>query len=240
MLERVPLLDKHLDDYAERRRARHASSASASWPSRSQGARVLHINATAYGGGVAELLATHVAAARATSASRPSGRSSTAATSSSASPRRCTTRCRAPTSSGPRTMERIYLERVLDNALAARRRVGLHRHPRPAARRDARVRARPRRRPTPSTKWIWRCHIDLTDANPTVWDFFRPFVEQYDASVWTMPQFVPASLHDGPRRARAAVHRPAVGEEPRPRRPVRRRRSASSTASRPTTRSSCR
>ena len=37
------------------------------------------------------------------------------------------------------------------------------------------------------TKWIWRCHIDLTDANPEVWEFFRPFVEQYDASVWTMP-----------------------------------------------------
>ena len=30
--------------------------------------------------------------------------------------------------------------------------------------------------------------------NPTVWEFFRPFVEQYDASVWTMPEFVPASL----------------------------------------------
>ncbi len=48
-------------------------------------------------------------------------------------------------------------------------------------------------RPT-STKWIWRCHIDLTDANPQVFEFFRPFVEQYDASVWTMPQFVPDSL----------------------------------------------
>ena len=44
------------------------------------------------------------------------------------------------------------------------------------------------------TKWIWRCHIDLTDANPEVWEFFRPFVELHDASVWTMPEFVPASL----------------------------------------------
>jgi trehalose synthase len=43
-------------------------------------------------------------------------------------------------------------------------------------------------------KWIWRCHIDLTDANPQVFEFFRPFVEQYDASVWTMPQFVPETL----------------------------------------------
>ena len=46
----------------------------------------------------------------------------------------------------------------------------------------------------PDTKWIWRCHIDLTDANPEVWEFFRPFVERYDASVWTMDEFVPASL----------------------------------------------
>ena len=44
------------------------------------------------------------------------------------------------------------------------------------------------------TKWIWRCHIDLTDANARVFEFFRPFIEQYDASVWTMPQFVPKSL----------------------------------------------
>jgi trehalose synthase len=44
------------------------------------------------------------------------------------------------------------------------------------------------------TKWIWRCHIDLTDANPTVWEFFRPYVEMHDASVWTMKEFVPDSL----------------------------------------------
>ena len=27
-----------------------------------------------------------------------------------------------------------------------------------------------------------------------MWEFFRPFVERYDASVWTMPEFVPATL----------------------------------------------
>ena len=27
-----------------------------------------------------------------------------------------------------------------------------------------------------------------------MWEFFRPYVEQHDASVWTMPEFVPASL----------------------------------------------
>ena len=72
---------------------------------------------------------------------------------------------------------------------AARGRVGLRRDPRPAARRDARASSRERLGGAArDTKWIWRCHIDLTDANPTVWEFFRPFVEQHDASVWTMPR----------------------------------------------------
>ena len=136
-------------------------------------------------------------------------------------------------------MERIYLEKVLDNALLARRRVGLRRDPRPAARRDARASSATPASNGPNTKWIWRCHIDLTDANPDVWEFFRPFVEQYDASVWTMPEFVPASLPMDRIVHRAAVHRPAVGEEPRAARPVRAARSASSTASTPTARSSC-
>src|SRR5262249_55952912 len=48
---------------------------------------------------------------------------------------------------------------------------------------------------TGDTRWIWRCHIDLTAADETVWEFLRPFVECHDASVWTMPEFVPASLH---------------------------------------------
>jgi len=38
--------------------------------------------------------------------------------------------------------------------------------------------------------WVWRCHIDLTNAHQPVWSFLRPFVEEHDASIWTMPQFV--------------------------------------------------
>ena len=59
MLERVPLLEKHIDDYAGivgEEVCERIRSAAAPF----QGARVLHLNATAYGGGVAELLATHV------------------------------------------------------------------------------------------------------------------------------------------------------------------------------------
>src|SRR3990172_9550445 len=38
-------------------------------------------------------------------------------------------------------------------------------------------------------RWIWRCHIDLSHANTHVWDFLRPFVEQYDASLFSSPSF---------------------------------------------------
>jgi trehalose synthase len=30
-------------------------------------------------------------------------------------------------------------------------------------------------------RWVWRCHIDLSNPNPEVWGFLRPMVEQYDA-----------------------------------------------------------
>ena len=43
-------------------------------------------------------------------------------------------------------------------------------------------------------RWIWRCHIDTSTPNPAVWDFFRPYLEGYDAAVFTMPQFVPPNL----------------------------------------------
>ena len=42
--------------------------------------------------------------------------------------------------------------------------------------------------------WAWRCHIDLTTAYQPVWSFLRPFVEEHDASLWTMPQFVRPDL----------------------------------------------
>ena len=38
--------------------------------------------------------------------------------------------------------------------------------------------------------WIWRCHIDLSDARQDVWRFIRDYVAPYDAAVFTMPQYV--------------------------------------------------
>ncbi len=37
--------------------------------------------------------------------------------------------------------------------------------------------------------WLWRCHIDVSTPDPAVWDFLRPHVEQYDGSIFSMPEF---------------------------------------------------
>lgn len=43
-------------------------------------------------------------------------------------------------------------------------------------------------------KWIWRCHIDTSHANPEVWKFIEPFVSEHDAAVFTMRGFLPPGL----------------------------------------------
>ena len=192
MLERVPLLEKDLPDYAGAvgvdvvdRILRLAEPL--------KGVRVLHLNATAYGGGVAELLATHVPLLRSVGLDADwqvmQGSDQFFGVTKGVH-----NALQGADLDWTQEMQKIYLEKVLDNALLFDGHydfVVVH-DPQPAAilsflrdRFGSKLR---------DTRWIWRCHIDLTDANPKVWEFFRPFVEAYDASVWTMPEFVPASL----------------------------------------------
>jgi trehalose synthase len=42
-----------------------------------------------------------------------------------------------------------------------------------------------------SAKWVWRCHIDLSTPNPGVIDFLRPMLAGYDLTVFHMAQYVP-------------------------------------------------
>ena len=46
----------------------------------------------------------------------------------------------------------------------------------------------------PAGKWIWRCHIDLTEAQVLVWDMLRPHVERYDGAIFTLRQYVKDDL----------------------------------------------
>lgn len=44
-------------------------------------------------------------------------------------------------------------------------------------------------RRSPNSKWVWRCHIDLSEADPRVWGFLRPMVDRYDAAVFHLPDY---------------------------------------------------
>jgi trehalose synthase len=37
--------------------------------------------------------------------------------------------------------------------------------------------------------WVWRCHIDLSHPNATVWEFLQPWVLRYDAAIFSSPSF---------------------------------------------------
>jgi len=192
LLERVPLLDKHLADYEDAVGVETLDRIRA-LAEPLKGARVLHVNATAYGGGVAELLATHVALLR------DVGLEAEWQVIQGSDEFFSVTKAVHNGLQGAdiewtSQMQRIYLEKVLDNALQMDCDydfVVIH-DPQPAAILSF---LRDRLSATGAdTRWIWRCHIDLTAANPAVWEFFRPFVQMHDASVWTMPEFVPESL----------------------------------------------
>ncbi len=38
-------------------------------------------------------------------------------------------------------------------------------------------------------KWIWRCHIDVSNPDKKVWEFLRNFVIEYDAAIFSAPNF---------------------------------------------------
>ncbi len=38
-------------------------------------------------------------------------------------------------------------------------------------------------------RWVWRCHFDASRAQRRVWSFFRQIINQYDAAVFSLPEF---------------------------------------------------
>jgi trehalose synthase len=47
--------------------------------------------------------------------------------------------------------------------------------------------------PETQARWIWRCHIDLSTPNQTVLDFLLPALGRYDAAIFHMEDYVPAA-----------------------------------------------
>jgi trehalose synthase len=56
-----------------------------------------------------------------------------------------------------------------------------------------------------SRNWVWRCHIDLSTPNRATLDRLLPYLNHYPASVFHMPTYVPAAI-DG----RAHIVPPAI------------------------------
>jgi trehalose synthase len=152
-----------------------------------RGARVLHVNATRFGGGVAELLPTLTALMRDVGVEAewrilPGDDAFFAVTK--------------PIHNGLQGGDVTLTDEMRNTYEDASKRfadafegdydfVVIH-DPQPAAMRSL--------LPDAKGKWIWRCHIDLTDANKDVWGFLRPYVEAYDAAIFTMRDYVQPDL----------------------------------------------
>jgi len=48
---------------------------------------------------------------------------------------------------------------------------------------------------SPQTKWIWRCHPDLSTPNRQVLDYLLPHIADYDAQIYTMHEYTPPDVH---------------------------------------------
>ena len=149
-------------------------------------ARVLHVNATAFGGGVAEILASMVPLMR------DLGMAADWKVLSGTDPFFSVTKAMHNALQGkahPWTAaeRNLWVETNRENAQGWEDYdfVVIH-DPQPAPM----LGLLREKGGTPAGKWLWRCHIDLTDAQPEAWDLLRPFVSEYDGTIWTMREYV--------------------------------------------------
>jgi trehalose synthase len=157
-----------------------------------RGARVLHVNATAFGGGVAEILGTLVPLMS------DLGLQADWQTIKGADEFFNVTKAMHNSLQGmfiewTPQMRDIWLRYNFMNAElfdADYDYVVIH-DPQPAAILSFLSQELGRR---PEGKWIWRCHIDITAAQVDVWDFLRPHVEPYDAAIFTLAQYAKDDL----------------------------------------------
>ncbi|MEZ5398799.1 MAG: glycosyltransferase [Bryobacteraceae bacterium] len=186
MLRRVQLKKKHLDDYKEVAGPEVlATLRQLAGPL--QGLRVLHINSTGEGGGVAELLMSLVPLMR------DAGLEAEWQVLCHDDPFFEVTKGFHNALQGkPFALNEERRERYLRrNRTCAAMLEGSYdviiaHDPQPAGLRSF--------RPDAAAHWIWRCHIDTSRPDPEVWGFVKPFVSLYERSVFTMVEFVPPDL----------------------------------------------
>ena len=44
------------------------------------------------------------------------------------------------------------------------------------------------------TRWIWRCHIDMSEPDTAAWEYLATFVSEFDAAVFSISEFVRPGL----------------------------------------------
>ena len=166
-----------------------------------KGLRLCHINSTPFGGGVAELLVSYIPLLRALGIK--------ADWQVIRGDRRFFTITKglhnalqgAPFAEIKKVgIKRSYLTNNLENAreLDPNYDVFVVNDPQPAALRHYSS--------DNKAKWIWRCHVDSSQPDATVWNFLRPYVEEHDAAVFTTQKFIPQDL----RLAKITTMAPAI------------------------------
>jgi len=45
------------------------------------------------------------------------------------------------------------------------------------------------KRKSKDQKWIWRCHVDVSNPNTRLWEFLQKYIERYDSAVFSAPAF---------------------------------------------------
>lgn len=149
-----------------------------------KGARVLHINSTVLGGGVAEILRSAVPLERALGVD-----SRWHVMSGDERFFRVTKSIHNALQGAPynltKTDQETYLayNKLNADALQAEFDYIFVHDPQPSALRYL--------RPDIQAHWVWRCHIDTSTPNPSVWSFLLPFITAYDTMIFTMREFVP-------------------------------------------------
>jgi trehalose synthase len=186
VLERVELLPRSLADYAPIV-GDEAIDELRDLASHLQGIRILHVNATAFGGGVAEILPTLGGLMLDAGIDARWGviQGDEAFFEST---KRLHNALQGQTGIfGPEDQQRILdaAARITADWAEDADVVVIH-DPQPLAIRSL--------VPDAPGKWIWRCHIDTSDADPMAWSFIRPLIQPYEASIFTLRSYAKPDL----------------------------------------------
>ena len=165
---------------------------------RVKGAKVIHVNSTAYGGGVAEILKNLIPLAKSAGLD-------------------------AKWEVMKTTLEFTKVTKSIHNALQGDREIKLtdemmniylsiNRENAEALDLEGDVLFIHDPQPLPLVeyrgdgRWVWRCHIDMSDPNPQVWGKLKPYVEKYDALVFSLERYVPRDV----RRMLVFIRYPSI------------------------------